>query len=154
MVSKGSCRNQFSFYDKTKNANFFLSLSAGIAHDDYFSYSGLFNCKFYNYIFYKSFNNKLRVLSSEHDWFAEYRNLHREGGLVVKEDDDIMSATRILCMGIHRARTLERSAIGQPDYYVRPHGAFSAAPSRQGIAKGTHFDVFNPGNDFDLFGGR
>ena len=32
------------------------------------------------------------------DWFEEYRSYHRKDGQIVKERDDIMSATRIAVM--------------------------------------------------------
>jgi phage terminase large subunit-like protein len=67
----------------------------------------------------------LRVPAHEAAWFEEYRNLHWKDNKVVKEDDDLISATRILCMAIRRAKIMDRTQLGQPDYYARPQGAFS-----------------------------
>ena len=47
---------------------------------------------------------RLKVASHLEDWFEEYRMYHREKGLVVKERDDLMSATRILIMMLRFAR--------------------------------------------------
>jgi hypothetical protein len=38
---------------------------------------------------------RLRVARHLAEWFEEYRDYHRKDGLIVKERDDIMSATRI-----------------------------------------------------------
>ena len=44
------------------------------------------------------------------DWFEEYRGYHRKDGLLVKEDDDLMSATRIAIMAKRFARVSGRGA--------------------------------------------
>jgi phage terminase large subunit-like protein len=41
---------------------------------------------------------RLRVFSTMHDWFEEFRLYHRKNGLIVKEGDDLMSATRYAIM--------------------------------------------------------
>lgn len=41
---------------------------------------------------------RLKVFSSCVLWFDEFRMYHRENGLIVKEDDDLMSATRYAMM--------------------------------------------------------
>jgi hypothetical protein len=38
---------------------------------------------------------RFKVFSNCTDWLVEKRNYHRKGGLIVKERDDLMSATRI-----------------------------------------------------------
>lgn len=47
---------------------------------------------------------RLKVASHLEDWFEEYRMYHRDKGLVVKEHDDLLSATRILIMMLRFAR--------------------------------------------------
>jgi len=47
----------------------------------------------------------LRVAEHLHDWFDEYLGYHRENGLVVKVDDDLLSATRQLCMDLRFAKS-------------------------------------------------
>lgn len=49
---------------------------------------------------------RLKVARHLGDWFEEYRNYHREKGLVVKERDDLMSATRIAVMAKRFARVV------------------------------------------------
>jgi hypothetical protein len=50
---------------------------------------------------------RFKVFSTCNGWFAEKRNYHRKGGLIVKERDDLMSATRIGVM-------MRRFAITKP----------------------------------------
>ncbi len=50
---------------------------------------------------------RLKVFATCAAWFAEKRNYHRKNGLIVKERDDLMSATRIGVM-------MRRFAIVQP----------------------------------------
>jgi phage terminase large subunit-like protein len=44
--------------------------------------------------------NRLKVFAHLNDWFEEFRMYHRKNGLIVKEKDDLMSATRyaIMCL--------------------------------------------------------
>ena len=74
---------------------------------------------------------RLRVAKHLTEWFDEYRGYHRINGLVRKIDDDLLSASRVLCMDIRNARTVERFAI--------PRAGQAAAQ-----AVGTDFDVFAP----------
>jgi len=71
---------------------------------------------------------------------------HRgEDGLVNKINDDLMSATRILCMQIRSAREFEDHRPGfQPGVpYRRPH------QQQYAIGSANH-----PGGEFDLWTGR
>lgn len=50
---------------------------------------------------------RLKVFAGLSDWFEEFRLYHRKDGKVVKERDDLMSATRYGLM-------MRRKAITQP----------------------------------------
>jgi phage terminase large subunit-like protein len=50
-------------------------------------------------------SGRFRVFRHLHDWFEEYRLYHRKDGRVVKEGDDLMSATRYGVMMLRHART-------------------------------------------------
>jgi hypothetical protein len=41
---------------------------------------------------------RLRVFSTLLQWLAEKRGYHRKNGLIIKERDDLMSATRVAVM--------------------------------------------------------
>ncbi len=65
---------------------------------------------------------RLKVFRTCGDWLEEFRIYHRKGGLIVKERDDLMSATRIAVMMLRKARTHSdhskyRNSRGRP---VRP----------------------------------
>jgi phage terminase large subunit-like protein len=62
---------------------------------------------------------RLRVAGHLSEWFDEFRNYHRENGLVVKLDDDMLSATRTLCTGIRFAKVLDSQR--QRDPFYRPN---------------------------------
>ena len=47
---------------------------------------------------------RLKVFEHLGDWFQEFEAYHRVNGLVVKRDDDVMSATRIALMMLRHAR--------------------------------------------------
>lgn len=49
---------------------------------------------------------KLKVASHLSQWFEEYRQYHRKDGLIVKVNDDLMSATRIAIMAKRFARAV------------------------------------------------
>lgn len=51
---------------------------------------------------------KLLVAAHLAEWFDEYQGYHRKDGLVVKVDDDLMSATRQLVMDIRFAQVPEK----------------------------------------------
>ncbi len=50
---------------------------------------------------------KLKVAKHLTDWWEEFRMYHRKDGLVVKEMDDLMSATRVALMMLRFAKTRE-----------------------------------------------
>ena len=50
---------------------------------------------------------KLLVARHLGEWFEEYRNYHRKDGLVVKIDDDLLSATRQVVMSISKAQPFQ-----------------------------------------------
>lgn len=49
--------------------------------------------------------NRLKVFAGLNDWFEEFRLYHRKDGLVVKERDDLISATRYAVMMLRFAVT-------------------------------------------------
>lgn len=49
---------------------------------------------------------RLRVFSHLEDWFSEFRLYHRKDGIIVKEDDDILSATRYALMMLRKGKSL------------------------------------------------
>ena len=51
---------------------------------------------------------RLKVFRHLGDWFEEFRLYHRKDGRVVKEGDDLLSATRYAIMSLRFARTGER----------------------------------------------
>lgn len=48
---------------------------------------------------------RLKVAKHLHDWWEEFRLYHRKDGKVVKEGDDLMSATRYALMMLRHAKT-------------------------------------------------
>jgi phage terminase large subunit-like protein len=50
---------------------------------------------------------RLKVFAHLADWFEEFRLYHRKGGLIVKERDDLISATRIGLMMLRQASSPE-----------------------------------------------
>lgn len=61
-------------------------------------------------------SGRLRVFSTCTKWREEYRNYHRDDGKIVKEDDDLMSATRYASQSLRFATT-------QPIRNARPRMA-------------------------------
>ncbi len=51
---------------------------------------------------------KFKVFSSLLDWFEEFRLFHRKDGKVVKEGDDLLSATRYGVMSLRFAEQIYR----------------------------------------------
>lgn len=75
---------------------------------------------------------RLRVFSHLAEWFEEMRGYHRKDGVIVKVDDDIMSATRYALMMLRKAATPnEINATRNPSLLQAPMNAQS-------------FEVFDP----------
>lgn len=72
---------------------------------------------------------KLLVAAHLFEWFDEYGGYHRKDGKIVKVDDDLMSATRVGCMDLRGAKTIEKFHVKRPGM---------ASP----IASGMDFDLF------------
>lgn len=53
---------------------------------------------------------RFRVFSTVTDFFEEMRQYHRKDGVIVKEDDDLLSATRYALMMLRKARTANELA--------------------------------------------
>jgi hypothetical protein len=49
--------------------------------------------------------NRFKVARHLSDWWEEFRMYHRKDGIIVKERDDLMSATRYACMMLRFAET-------------------------------------------------
>jgi hypothetical protein len=50
---------------------------------------------------------RFKVFKHLNDWFEEFRLYHRKDGKVVKEMDDLMSATRYAVMMLRYARSVQ-----------------------------------------------
>jgi phage terminase large subunit-like protein len=72
---------------------------------------------------------RLRVFSHLEEWFEEFRLFHRKDGVIVKLNDDLLSATRYGMMMRRKAKTQEESE-------TRMRG--------KGIPNVTPFGVFDP----------
>lgn len=55
-------------------------------------------------------SNRLKVFAHLADWFEEFRLYHRKNGLIVKEKDDLMAATRYGIMCLRFAQVEQQSA--------------------------------------------
>jgi hypothetical protein len=55
---------------------------------------------------------RFKIFSHLSDWFEEYRMYHRKDSLIVKEHDDLMSATRVGIMDLRHAITEPRKDRG------------------------------------------
>lgn len=63
---------------------------------------------------------RFKVFSHLEDWFDEFRTYHRKDGKVVKERDDLMSATRYAAMMLRHARAKpSRRRAGPRSYNTR-----------------------------------
>lgn len=63
---------------------------------------------------------RLKVFSNLGEWFEELRMYHRKDGLIVKERDDLMSATRIALMMLRIAKG--KSPAPNMDRYAKKRG--------------------------------
>lgn len=57
---------------------------------------------------------RFKVFSNLNDWFDEYRMYYRKDGLIVKEHDDLMSATRVGVMMLRFAKLRRQDTIATP----------------------------------------
>jgi phage terminase large subunit-like protein len=69
-------------------------------------------------------SGRFKVFSHLVDWFSEYRQYHRKDGVIHKEFEDLMSATRYGIMGLRYATKLSVLAKRRKD-------AYDMAPKRQ-----------------------
>jgi hypothetical protein len=61
----------------------------------------------------RMFTGRFHVFEHLEDWFEEFRAYHRKNGLVVKEADDLLSATRYGMMMSRAAKTEPRRREGR-----------------------------------------
>ncbi len=66
-----------------------------------------------------------KVFSHLEDWFAEFRTYHRKNGVVVKERDDLMSASRYGFMMRRFAKVLAKPAPAYSDRSMRGRGSWA-----------------------------
>jgi hypothetical protein len=83
-------------------------------------------------------SGRLKVFDHLGDWFAELRMYHRKDGKIVKERDDIMSATRYAVMSLRYASVGKEKkrvdhAVGSLDHEYSYYGM-----------KNNKNDVFKP----------
>ena len=65
---------------------------------------------------------RLKVFSTLTEWFEEFRMYHRKNGLIVKERDDLMSATRYGLMMLRFAKTKPKKVVVATPGYAGPNG--------------------------------
>jgi phage terminase large subunit-like protein len=58
--------------------------------------------------------DRLKVFSNLNDWWEEFRTYHRKDGLIVKQNDDLMAATRYAIMMRRMAEVQNREAPREP----------------------------------------
>jgi phage terminase large subunit-like protein len=58
--------------------------------------------------------DRLKVFSNLNDWWEEFRTYHRKDGLIVKQNDDLMAATRYAVMMRRMAEVQNREAPREP----------------------------------------
>jgi hypothetical protein len=86
------------------------------------------------------------------EFFDKYRGYDRVNNLVHKVDDDLMSATRVLCMQIRSAKTLDPYRPGTGPLARRQEAL--SIPYRGGPLHSETEDVFGGGSGFDVFTGQ
>ncbi|MER2529188.1 MAG: terminase family protein [Candidatus Competibacter denitrificans] len=78
----------------------------------------------------RMYTGRLKVARHLNDWWEEFRLYHRKDGKIVKEGDDLMDASRYLCMSLRFARCeQERPAETRMQQLLRRH-----APGRSAMA--------------------
>lgn len=75
---------------------------------------------------------RLRVFSHLGDWFEEFRLYHRKGGLIVKDGDDLMAATRYALMMRRFAKTHEEAGARQLPGRAHPVVSFGVFDNEMG----------------------
>ena len=86
---------------------------------------------------------RLKVFAQLDEWFEEFRLYHRKDGLIVKERDDLLSATRIGLMML-------RHASGAEDSFVAPTTAdgeydpLAGAPGGGRYARAREDESYDP----------
>ena len=75
---------------------------------------------------------RLRVFSHLADWFEEFRLYHRKDGLIVKDGDDLMAATRYALMMRRFAKTHEEAEARMRPNRALPTVAFGVFDSEMG----------------------
>ena len=71
-------------------------------------------------IFMRMQSGRFKVFNHLSDWFSEMRMYHRKDGKIIKERDDLMSATRYAAMSVIYASTIKfeprvETAVGTAD---------------------------------------
>ena len=74
-------------------------------------------------------DGRFKVASDLSEWWEEFRGYHRKDGLIVKLNDDLMSATRIAVMARRYAKD-------------RPIGSKLVRPERVTMARDIDFPLF------------
>jgi hypothetical protein len=70
---------------------------------------------------------RLKVFSTLTEWFEEFRMYHRLKGLIVKERDDLMSASRYLIMMLRFAETEPNNSVWTPPGAALGQGGWLAS---------------------------
>ncbi|MEQ1863767.1 MAG: terminase family protein [Micropepsaceae bacterium] len=71
---------------------------------------------------------RLKVFSNLGDWFEEFRLYHRKDGLIVKQRDDLLSATRVALMMLRQASSPEEE-LSAPHSADGDYDPLDGAPS-------------------------
>lgn len=77
---------------------------------------------------------RLKVLAHLGEWLDEFRMYHRKDGRIVKENDDLLCATRYALMMLHSARTNDGSSQRAP----------GMAKDQERINMPDHLQTLNP----------
>jgi phage terminase large subunit-like protein len=70
-------------------------------------------------------SNRFKVFKQCSDWFAEYRMYHRKDGMIVKQNDDLLSATRMAVM----MRRIAKPVL----FYGDPRSQARSTPMAKGL---------------------
>ncbi len=95
---KGSGEQLVGFYKKEKLK--MLSSHATFADGGYSTEAGIMD------MIGRMRSDRFKVAEGCTGWFDEFSGYHRKNGLIVKEHDDLLSATRIGCMQIRSSRAI------------------------------------------------